>query len=118
MSCHASDGSGTGPNSGPELWGENSFNDGAGMTYLSKMAGFVKRNMPIGQENSLTDQEAADVSAYILSHERPLYQNHEKDFPHGGRPDDQMNKERREQIRNGNFDWSTIDNIVMPSEQN
>ncbi|MFG6116094.1 hypothetical protein ACGTN9_13015 [Halobacillus sp. MO56] len=26
---------------------------------------------------------------------------------------DQMNKERREQIRNGTFDWSTIDNIVM-----
>ncbi|MFG6116095.1 hypothetical protein ACGTN9_13020 [Halobacillus sp. MO56] len=48
----------------------------------------MKRNMPIGQENSLTDQEAADFSAYILYHERPLYQNHKKYFPHGGRPDE------------------------------
>lgn len=62
MSCHGADGSGTGANSGSALWSENSFNDGAGMGRLTKMAGYNQNNMPIGQEYEFTDQEAADLA--------------------------------------------------------
>jgi len=34
-------------------------------------AGFIKRNMPYGRQNLLTDQEAWDVAYFINSHERP-----------------------------------------------
>lgn len=42
ITCHATDGSGTGANTGPALWGDNSFNDGAGMARLTKMSGYIK----------------------------------------------------------------------------
>jgi len=115
MSCHAADGSGTGPNTGPAVWGEDSFNDGAGMSRMSKMAGFLQNNMPPGDSN-LTDQEAADLTAYLLSQERPEWEGHDDDFPHGGRPADIIDKDRREQIRNGTFDWTEIDNIIPADE--
>ncbi|WP_066172265.1 c-type cytochrome [Bacillus marinisedimentorum] len=88
IACHAADGSGTGPNTGPAVWGPDSFNEGAGMARMTKMAGYVKRNMPKGQEGTLTDQEAADVSAYLLSHERPEKPGKENDWPKGGAPKD------------------------------
>lgn len=116
LSCHATDGAGTGANSGPALWGDNSFNDGAGMSRMTKMAGYIKNNMPIGAEYELTDQEAADLAAYILSHERPIWEGHDTDFPGIKGPTDIIDKERREQIREGTFDWSEIDNIV-PAEK-
>ncbi|MDQ0411892.1 c-type cytochrome [Mesobacillus stamsii] len=107
-SCHAADGGGTGPNTGPALWGENSFNDGAGMSRLTNMAGYVQKNMPKGQGGTLTDQQAIDVAAYILSHDRPEFKGHEKDWPKGGRPADIMNNEKREQIKNGTIDWEAM----------
>ncbi|WLR52185.1 c-type cytochrome [Bacillus tianshenii] len=111
IACHGEDGAGTGANSGPALWGENSFNDGAGMSRFMKMAAYVQRNMPVGQENSLSDQQVSDLAAYILQHERPVWGGHETDWPKGGRPTDIMNKERREQVRNGTFDWTEMDII-------
>jgi thiosulfate dehydrogenase len=39
----------------------------------TKMASFVKANMPLGRGGSLTDQQAADVSAFVLSHPRPHF---------------------------------------------
>ncbi len=42
------------------------------MTRLSKTAGFIQNNMPKGQGGTLTDQEAADLAAFLLSHERPV----------------------------------------------
>lgn len=112
MTCHADDGSGTGANSGPALWGDNSFNDGAGMTRLSKMAGYIQNNMPIGADYELSDQEAADLAAYILAQDRPIFAGHADDFPHGKRPTDFIAGDRPEQIRAGEFDWHEIDNIV------
>ncbi|WP_217589656.1 c-type cytochrome [Lentibacillus saliphilus] len=112
MTCHATDGSGTGANSGPALWGDNSFNDGAGMSRMSKMSGYIKNNMPIGQAGELSDQEAADLAAFLLSHERPEWSGHDTDWPNGGRPTDIIDKERRQQIREGSFDWTEIDNVV------
>lgn len=117
LSCHAVDGSGTGANTGPALWGDNSFNDGAGLARMVKMAGYLKNNMPPGNEYELSDQEAADLAAFILSHERPEWKGHDKDWPEGGRPTDIITKDRREKIREGTFDWSEIENII-PAENN
>jgi thiosulfate dehydrogenase len=69
--CHGADGAGDAQAGFPPLWGPTSFNDGAGMN--RKMASFVKANMPLGAGGSLTDQQAADVSAFILSHPRPHF---------------------------------------------
>lgn len=71
-SCHAADGSGTG-DVYPPLWGAKSFNGGAGMHRLWTMAAFVRYNMPQNAPGSLSDQEAYDVSAYVLSHARPKF---------------------------------------------
>ena len=78
--CHGADGAGNAAANFPPLWGPKSFNDGAGMN--TKMAAFVKANMPLGREGSLNDQEAADVSAYVLSHARPHFdRNRTISFP-------------------------------------
>lgn len=111
MTCHADDGSGTGANTGPALWGDDSFNDGAGMARMSKMAGYIKNNMPIGQAGDLSDQEAADLAAYLLSHERQVFEGHDEDWPNGA-PSDIMTQDRREQVREGTFDWTEIDNVI------
>jgi len=116
MTCHATDGSGIDPNTGPALWGENSFNDGAGMGRMSKMAGFIQNNMPPGGEDPLTDQEAADLAAFILSKERPEWEGHDDDWPKGDKPTDIITKERKDKIKEGTFDWTEIEAIV-PSEE-
>lgn len=108
ISCHAVDGSGIGANTGPALWGKNSFNDGAGMTRLSKMAAFIQRNMPPGGEGAISNQEAADLAAYILQHERPEFPGKNDDFPHGGKPSDFIDKEKRDQIHTGTIDWTEV----------
>lgn len=41
------------------------------MTGVASAAGFIKANMPYGQGNTLTDQQAWDVAAYVDSRERP-----------------------------------------------
>src|SRR5690606_22108631 len=78
IACHAGDGSGTGSNTGPALWGDDSFNDGAGIARMTKMAGYIQQNMPVGAENTLTDQEASDLAAFLLSQDRPEWPNHDK----------------------------------------
>lgn len=74
-SCHGANGQGQKDLNGryifPPLWGPNSFNWGAGMARVNTAAGFIKANMPLGQSNRLTDQQAWDVAAYVDSHERP-----------------------------------------------
>ena len=58
----------------PALWGNNSYNDGAGLYRLSSFAKYVKYNMPQGTTHKnpqLTDEEAWDVAAYINSQKRP-----------------------------------------------
>lgn len=108
ISCHADGGVGTGSNTGPALWGDDSFNDGAGLARMTKMAGYIQRNMPVGGENTLTDQEAGDLAAYILSQDRPEWANHDKDWPNGGRPTDIMTKEIRDQVKDGTVDWDEV----------
>jgi len=55
----------------PPLWGSKSFNDIAGMHRLWTMAGFVLYNMPQNAPGTLIEQDAYDVSDYVLSHSRP-----------------------------------------------
>ena len=72
--CHGADGQGQSSHGAvvfPALWGPQSFNWGAGMGSLKNAAGFIKANMPLSQGNTLTDQEAWDVAAFMNSHERP-----------------------------------------------
>ncbi|MCU7877400.1 MAG: c-type cytochrome [Candidatus Thiodiazotropha sp. (ex Lucinoma borealis)] len=67
--CHGIDGHGI-PGI-PPLWGMDAYNMGAGMANISKAAGFIWANMPLGQERTLTHQDALDVSAYINMQIRP-----------------------------------------------
>ncbi|HEY6063669.1 MAG TPA: c-type cytochrome, partial [Chitinophagaceae bacterium] len=63
----------------PPLWGPQSFNVSAGFYRLSRLAGFIKYNMPFDLAQSspqLSDEEAWDVAAFISSQPRP-----EKKFP-------------------------------------
>lgn len=59
----------------PPLWGPHSFNTGAGLYRISRMAAFVKFNMPFAQSTHdapvLSDEEAWDVAAFINSRSRP-----------------------------------------------
>ena len=88
QSCHQANGEGTfTPDKTeyiyPALWSNNSFNDGAGLYRISNFAKYVKYNMPQGttyQSPQLTDEEAWDVSAYIISQKRP-HINTPKDWP-------------------------------------
>lgn len=72
--CHGVEGQGQkaeGKTVFPALWGDDSFNWGAGMHSVSTAAAFIKANMPLGKAHPLTDQEAWDVARYMNSHERP-----------------------------------------------
>jgi len=72
--CHSEDGSGLRVDNQtvyPALWGDMSNNWGAGMVRIFTAAGFIKNNMPLGQPNSLSDQEAWDIAYYMDNQERP-----------------------------------------------
>ncbi|HEX6432229.1 MAG TPA: c-type cytochrome [Niastella sp.] len=67
----------------PPLWGPDSYNIGAGLYRLSRMAGYVKDNMPFGVSHGnaqLTDEQAWDVAAFINSQSHP-YKDLSKDWP-------------------------------------
>ena len=75
----------------PPLWGDNSYNNGAGLYRLSRFAGYVKSNMPQGttwDNPQLTDEEAWDVAAFVNSQPRPKKDLH-LDWPKiSGKPID------------------------------
>lgn len=78
--CHGANGAGSAVF--PPLWGSKSFNNGAGMHRLAMMTGFVRYNMPQNAPGTLTDEEAYDVSAFVLSHARPKFdKNRVVSFP-------------------------------------
>lgn len=70
----------------PALWGPYSFNNAAGMGRLRTGVRFIKGNMPyrradpLKPDTQLSDADAWDVMAYVLSHERPVYENHASDW--------------------------------------
>lgn len=93
ISCHGTDGQGRpippdGTREYPPLWGEKSFNQGAGLFRMSRMAGYIKANMPFGatyDNPQLTDEEAWDVAAYINSQPRPGHPFLGTDWPDIGK---------------------------------
>ncbi|GAA5101063.1 c-type cytochrome [Wohlfahrtiimonas larvae] len=101
-SCHGNDGEGLKDKRGniifPPLWGDESFNIGAGLARTYKAAQFVKYNMPMGVETTgiwgqgnqgtLTDQEAVDVSEYFTHMPRPDFPGKVNDWPNGNKPKD------------------------------
>jgi thiosulfate dehydrogenase len=70
--CHGQNGEGDPPRF-PPLWGPDSFNDGAGMNNVRKMASFVQHNMPQNRMGILSPQEAYDVAAYVHQQKRPHF---------------------------------------------
>ena len=72
--CHGTDGSGQSVEGSvvfPPLWGETSYNAGAGMARIATAAAFIAANMPLGQGGTLAAQDAWDVAAYIDGQGRP-----------------------------------------------
>ena len=73
--CHGANGGGQDANDGsvafPALWGDGSFNWGAGMASVANAAGFIESNMPLSEPKSLTPQQAWDVASFMDSQERP-----------------------------------------------
>lgn len=90
-SCHGDDGLGKPAGNDyqfPPLWGDRSFNVGAGMARLDTAAAFVKAKMPLGSGNTLTEQDAYDVAAYFTTMPRPDFAGKAKDWPKGDKPKD------------------------------
>jgi thiosulfate dehydrogenase len=58
------------------------------MARLGTAAAFVKAAMPLGQGNTLTDQEAFDVAAYFTQQPRPDFARKHLDWPKGDKPTD------------------------------
>jgi thiosulfate dehydrogenase len=83
--CHGNNGAGVmNPDSVgyiyPPLWGPHSFNTGAGLYRLTRLASFIKYNMPydlVAQGPQLSDEESWDLAAFISSQPRS-----EKVFPY------------------------------------
>lgn len=86
--CHGINGQGIANSEGngwtyPPLWGDESYNIGAGLYRLSRFAGYIKANMPLGatyESPQLTDEESWDIAAYINSLPRPS-KDISKDWP-------------------------------------
>lgn len=90
MVCHGPDGQGVRPDPNekyvyPPLWGNDTYNHGAGMHRVLTAAQFIKANMPFEESTwdnpKLTDEQAFHVAAYINSFDRPKKLNPENDFP-------------------------------------
>lgn len=98
--CHGDNGEGTYDTRGdvvfPPLWGDKSFNIGAGLARTYKAASFVKYNMPMGIQtrglwghgNVLSDQDAVDVSEFFAHKPRPDFPGKENDWPTVPKPKD------------------------------
>ncbi len=86
--CHKANGEGTMNAKGnawtyPPLWGDQSYNHGAGLFRLSRFAGYIKANMPFGttfDKPQLTDEEAWHLAAFVNSMPRPT-KDMAKDWP-------------------------------------
>jgi len=69
-SCHGDRGLGT--DEGPPVWGDMSYNDGAGLSRIDKLAAWLKVAMPL-DDPFLTAREAVDIAAFVNSHPRPRF---------------------------------------------
>ena len=79
----------------PPLWGDSSFNIGAGMARTHTAAAFVAHNMPISRgrnfpqgQGGLSEQDAVDLAGFFTHQPRPDFPEKVKDWPNGGKPAD------------------------------
>lgn len=97
--CHGVNGEGVQKPDGsyvfPAVWGDESFNIGAGMARTYTAAAFIKSNMPMGHSTrfplghgGLSDQEAVDVAEYFSHIKRPDFPEKMNDWPKGDKPKD------------------------------
>lgn len=98
--CHGDNGEGLKDSRGdivfPPLWGDESFNIGAGLARTYKAAAFVKYNMPMGIQtqglwghgNVLSDQDAVDVAEFFTHMPRPDFAKKDGDWPNSKKPKD------------------------------
>ena len=93
--CHGVNGEGikggVGDYGVPPVWGNASFNIGAGLARTYTAAGFIKHNMPLGQGGSLSDQDAVDVAEYMTHQPRPPFAAAKNDYLKGKKPKDARN---------------------------
>jgi thiosulfate dehydrogenase len=73
--CHHRDG--TGGSWAPPIFGDASFNDGAGLNRLEKMASFLYQNMPYEQPD-LAEEEALDIASFVIIQKRPHFIKQDK----------------------------------------
>lgn len=94
-SCHSANGDGMKNQAGgytfPPVWGNASFNIGAGMARTYTAAAFIRHNMPLGQGNTLSEQDAIDVAEFVTHQPRPDYAPGKYDYAKGGKPKDARN---------------------------
>ena len=67
----------------PPLWGGHSYTTAAGLYRISRLAGYIRDNMPFGASHhipQLTDEEAWDLAAFINAQPHPE-KNYKRDWP-------------------------------------
>ena len=90
--CHGENGEGAKNAAGdwifPPLWGNKSFNIGAGMARTYTAAGFIKANMPVAHvpnfpqdQGGLSDQDAVDIAEFFTHQPRPDFPAKVNDWP-------------------------------------
>lgn len=68
--CHGDNGEGS--KQAPPVWGDSSFNDGAGMNTLPRLSAFIYHNMPYENPN-LTIEQSLDIASFLMSQPRPHF---------------------------------------------
>lgn len=68
--CHGENGEGDEDN--PPVWGDQSYNDGAGLARNDKLGAWLKVAMPL-DDPILTEQQALDIAAYVNSKPRSKF---------------------------------------------
>lgn len=68
--CHGENG--LGGDDGPPVWGEQSYNAGAGMSRVPKLASWLKVAMPL-DDATLTTQQAFDIASFVNGQQRPKF---------------------------------------------
>ncbi|MEH6823309.1 MAG: c-type cytochrome [Motiliproteus sp.] len=79
-SCHQPDGQGLAAANFPPVWGDRSYNTGAGLSKPEKLPTYLLHNMPLGNPN-LTKEEAVDISLYVTAQPRPDFDLSKSLFP-------------------------------------
>ena len=92
QACHGADGQGVhlgrlfpGP-----LWGDRSWNDGAGFARVYTLAQFLRGAMPYSSPGALRDDEAQHIAAFIDSKPRPVFGEKRLDYPGIRPPEDAL----------------------------